>query len=514
MISSAARGLLLALAALIYLGGCAPKMAQVMDPATVAGRIDLKVSPEERTAFEAELKQGAKGLKEARARYFLGLAEFQEGRFPEAGRYFQAVSTGHANSGWDLPAIFMMAATLERMNDAPRAFVQYQRLIRPFPDPALPQAREPELSQKARAACRRIAESELDQEALTRLIEFPAVPEFQPLLRLKRLQKMAAAARGVTGTAAVDAVFLEVEEFLRRHPESPERAEVERLAREADYAGPVDRLAIGMMLPLTGRQAGLALQLRQGAEMALDELNNAVAPELRIKLLLADEGDTTVTAEASARKLMLESQVIGILGPMASDACQAVLPLAAARRTSMLSPFAIRPDLASASPYFFRNCLTPEKQALAMADHALLALRVTRVAALYPSTPYGELLVKAFSARMAEMGAPVLLSISYSAGSSDFKDTFVAMGGRNPSAMKDAETREKREQQASVERASSVLGKALLRIKADYESELARAQPLSASAGAYRALSFPARVAVFDFASSTSAAAYNASTLR
>jgi hypothetical protein len=132
------------------------------------------------------------------------------------------------------------------------------------------------------------------------------------------------------------------------------------------------------------------------------------------------------------------------------------------------------------------------------------------VAALYPDTPYGQILAKAFSARVTELGATVLASITYSAGNSDFKDIFVQLGGVNPTAMKEAETQEKRAQQASVERASSVLGKAILDLKAQMEGRSATAEGQGDTLSTYRALSFPARVAVFDFASVTSAAAYNA----
>jgi hypothetical protein len=147
---------------------------------------------------------------------------------------------------------------------------------------------------------------------------------------------------------------------------------------------------------------------------------------------------------------------------------------------------------------------------MAMADDAVLDLKVTRVAALYPDTPYGQILASAFSSRITALGGTMLASITYSAGSSDFKDIFVQLGGVNPTAMKDADTQEKREQQASVERASSLLGKALLDLKAELESRSPSAEAGGDTTASYRPLSFPARVAVFDFSCVSSAAAYNA----
>jgi ABC-type branched-subunit amino acid transport system substrate-binding protein len=509
----AAGGLAWALAAFLYLSGCAPKVMEVKDPSLVAGRTDLSVGPEERQAFAADLRAGASGPQAARALYFLGLAEFQDGHFPEAGKYFQRVADDYANSGWDRPAVFMMAAALERMDDAPRAMVQYQRLIEPRPlTPTAAAAPEGELSQKARKEAERLVEGPLTQPQVEALISYPVFPEFQGPLYLKRVQALvaSAAAAGLSGSTQVDLAFQAIDDFYRRFPDNPLRKDVESLAREADKAVPVDKKALGLILPLGGSQAAIGLQLRQGADLALDEANAGLAPADQFRLLVADEGADTTASEAAARSLITQSQVIGVIGPMSSDASQAVLPLAEARRTPMLSPFAMRPDLGTASPYFFRNCLTLEKQAKAMADHALLDLKVTRVAELYPDTPYGQTLARVFAARALELGATVVASVSYTAGNSDFKDEVVRLGGADPTILKDAGDAEKRDQQSKVEAASTVLGKALLEIKADLESRSLTAEAQGDTQSGYRPLTFPARVAVFDFASSTSAAVYNA----
>jgi len=86
----------------------------------------------------------------------------------------------------------------------------------------------------------------------------------------------------------------------------------------------------------------------------------------------------------------------------------------------------------------------------------------------------------------------------------------LAWGGVNPTAMKDADSDEKRDQEIKVESASTVLGKAILDIKADFESRSATAEAEGSTMDSYRPLTFPARLAIFDFGSSTSAAVYNA----
>src|SRR6266849_3161154 len=102
----AARNLAVALAAFLVLNGCVPPGLRVADPALVAGRLDLKVSPEERAFFANEQKEAKQGPRLAKARYYLGLAEFQDGHFSEAGKAFQKCAQDFKGSGWDLAATY------------------------------------------------------------------------------------------------------------------------------------------------------------------------------------------------------------------------------------------------------------------------------------------------------------------------------------------------------------------------------------------------------------------------
>jgi ABC-type branched-subunit amino acid transport system substrate-binding protein len=492
--------------AVFLLNACAPRAVLLREPAQVAGRTDLKVSPEEREALDKEIKTAPEGSeRRARALYLLGMAAFEDGRWDEAGKLFQKVETQHKNSGWDQPAIFMMGAALEKLNDPARAFVQYQRLL-DFKGLA-------GLGEASHKACERLASSPMNPEQLEQLILFPAAPAFQPSLRIKSIQNLLSGATqaSLSPSARSDQVMLAIEDFRKNWPSSIWEGELSRLALEADKAVPVDLRAVGLLVPLSGAQSGWGSQARQAAELALEEANASLPAAEQLRLVEADEGDNSATALASFRKLSSEDNVVGVLGPLSSDSSHALLPLAASRRTPLLSPGALRPDLAGASPYFFRNGLTLEMQGRSMADHALVELKLSRVAELYPDKPYGRALAGAFASRVSELGGTVLASVSYAARSSDFKDILVGLGGSNPTEMKEADADEKRAQQKSVERASTSMGRVLLQMKAALEAQGSGADSGMDTLTSYRSLSFPARVAVFDFASDTGAAVFNAS---
>jgi ABC-type branched-subunit amino acid transport system substrate-binding protein len=492
-------------------GGCAPAGRELTDASSIAGKTDLRVSPEDRDYFLKDIKEAVRGPRSSRDAYFLGLSEYQLGHYAEAGKYFLKASTDGKGSGWDLASIYMMGASLEKMADLPRAFVQYQRLALPSSPQGLSSSAAAvpvlglpaQLQKAAHADCQRLIPL-LSGDDTAKLIAYPAAAEFQAQLQVRLIQTL------VTDKK-IDQAFSAIEDYFRRFPTAPYGGDVETLAREADKATPVDSRVLGLLLPLSGPQAPFGAQVRQGAELALDQLNAGLPEAQRLRFAVADEGSDSGSAANGIKSLLSQNQAMGVLGPMSSEGCLGALPMAASRRTLLFSPTAIRSDLGTASPYLFRNCLTPEKQGQAMADNALFDLKVTRVAALYPDTGYGSSLMRAFAARMSELGGQVPLSLSYAAGEADFKDLVVALGGVDPTAMKDADTAEKREQQAKVEEASSKLGRVLLNMKDELESRAdAGTSAVSETQSAYAPLSFPAKVAVIDFASNSSAAQLNA----
>ncbi len=502
------------LAALHFLSGCPARVAGLREPSQAAARPDLPVTAEERAAFERELAETqGQGPKAARALYFIGLHEYQASRFAEAGKQFLRASE-MAGTGWDKASIYMMALSLEKLPDLPRAFVQYQRLLRlppplapaaisPTAQPLPPSALELELDRESRRQLERlIEEGGMGEEELARLIAFPALEEFQPRLRLKRIGLLVAAARP-------EEAFAAIEDYYRGFPGLPYKDELMRLAKEADKASPVDRRSVGLLLPLSGPQASFGLQAKQGAELMLEEVNARLEEPLKLRYVSGDEGGSPEAALVSAKRLIGEAQVIGVVGPLTSDASASVLPLASSRRTPLLSPGAIRSDLGNAGPYFFRNCMTLEKQGQAMADHALVELKLTRVACLHPDDGYGQALASAFAARVSELAGTVVMSLTYSAGTRDFKDLVVALGGSNPTKLKETEADEKRDQAAKVEALSTKIGRVLLDLKAAAEAASASAEAASDTTGAFASLSFPAKVAVVDFACDSSAARYN-----
>lgn len=425
----------------------------------------------------------AGGAPAAEALYLLGLDDAAQGKWAEAGERWQGVVKRHAGSGWDRLAQYMTAQALEQVGDLPRAFVQYQGLLSGTAVADLPE--------RGRAQAKRLAES-MPLDGLRQVIAGAyAQPEFDAPMRLRVIE--GDLAQGLSDTARAG-----LQAFLLRYPAGPGLERADALSRRLDSAVPVEAQTLGLLVPKAGPLAAYGQQVQQGVELAVAAANRGRPEAEQFKLIVVDEGSSTQAAYEAALGLIDQQKVLCLLGPLSSDAAQGLLPLLAGRRVPLFSPSASRGDLAGVSPWFFRNTLTPPKQAAAIADHAVIARKLTRVASLVPDTPYGQALAAAFAARVAELGGAVPLSLTYAPGTRDFKPQVLALGGVDPSEGKNAETEEKRSQQARVEEASTALGRYLLT--------------------AARALTVPAgvtvtprlRVAVVDFAEDTASAELNA----
>jgi ABC-type branched-subunit amino acid transport system substrate-binding protein len=432
--------------AALGLGACAPQQALKPEPIQAASLSERRLDPQEREGILRQIQTAPLSAEAARGMYVLGLDQAANGDWKGAGAQWQKVLKEHAGSGWDRLAQFKMAQALEQLGDPARAFVQYQGLLSGTAVADLPE--------RSRAACQRLG-ANLDADSLRALLAYPAADEFQPALRLRLLGLDLDAGR-------LDQVRSGVADYQRLFPSGPDLDKLAAIVKRLEGTVPVDKHKIGLLLPLSGPLAEFGAQEKRGIDLALKEANAGRTDADQWKLVVVDEAGSTSAAVAGLQHLVEQDQVIGVLGPLSSDVAAAAAPFLAQQRVPMLSPSAARPDLANVSPWFFRNCLTPEKQGASMADYALLDMKLTRVASVASDKAYSQTLARAFAARFTELGGQVVAQVTYTAGSNDFRGAMLALGGLDPANAKNAEQDEKREELASVEESSNALGRYLL----------------------------------------------------
>lgn len=138
-------------------------------------------------------------------------------------------------------------------------------------------------------------------------------------------------------------------------------------------------IVLGFAGQLTGTFSDLGVQGRNGAALAVEELNQAGGVAGRqLKLLAVDDGNSPDAALAADESL-LAAGAVAIIGHMTSSQTMATLPMLESRGAVLVSPTTATPALTAKNDSFFRLIPDNSSWAAALAEFALKSRRIQRV---------------------------------------------------------------------------------------------------------------------------------------
>ena len=195
-----------------------------------------------------------------------------------------------------------------------------------------------------------------------------------------------------------------------------------------------DAVSIGAIFPLSGGVAYYGNESRDGALLALEEIN-AAGGLLGKKLALIsedDEGNAEKTVNAFT-KLTSRDKVTIILGSSTSGPTQAISTLAQRNKVILISPSATNIDVTKAGDYVFRACFIDPFQGVVGADFAYKTLNSRRAAVLYDAgADYNTGLAEAFKNQFRAIGGQVVADEAYQTGDVDFNAQVTRIKAVNP----------------------------------------------------------------------------------
>lgn len=169
-------------------------------------------------------------------------------------------------------------------------------------------------------------------------------------------------------------------------------------------------IPVGVLLPLTGRDALYGRESMRGLEIALKQVNSErAAHNLKpIRLVIRDtqskEGETSV----AVRDLIYRQNVRALIGEPDSGRCMEAAPIAERSGIPFISPAATNDQLTKLGKYIFRACFENSQQAKAMAEFAWNA-GFRRVALLIdPSHEYSSNLGQTFETEFRQRGGTIV----------------------------------------------------------------------------------------------------------
>jgi branched-chain amino acid transport system substrate-binding protein len=214
-----------------------------------------------------------------------------------------------------------------------------------------------------------------------------------------------------------------------------------------------DTIKIGIAAPFSGDLASYGIPARNGAELAIRDINAAGGVMgMQLEAVAEDDVCEPNTAANVAQKMVSEG-VVGVIGHLCSGATEAALPTYLNAQIPVISAASTNPTLTLDSKYpnFFRTIAHDAAQATLQVDFAVKALEIKRAAVIHDKGTYGKGLAELVKAGLEANDVQVALfegvtpgAVSYSALVSKLRredinsadGTAVFFGGYHPEASK------------------------------------------------------------------------------
>ena len=159
-----------------------------------------------------------------------------------------------------------------------------------------------------------------------------------------------------------------------------------------------ETIKIGALFPLTGPLAPYGVDIINGINLAIDEINAAggvLGKDLEI--VLSDTANSPDVATDAATKMIQLNGVVGIVGGLASGITIALAEVTAAAQVPQISPCSTSAAVTGLedNDYVFRTCVSDALQAPVLAELAR-NLGYKKVVTIYANNAYGKGLAELF----------------------------------------------------------------------------------------------------------------------
>ncbi|KQZ92277.1 amino acid ABC transporter substrate-binding protein [Mesorhizobium sp. Root157] len=179
-------------------------------------------------------------------------------------------------------------------------------------------------------------------------------------------------------------------------------------------------IVIGLVAPLTGPVAAYGDQVKNGAQAAVDTINQngGILGEQVVLKLADDAGDPK--QGVSAANLLVGESVRFVVGPVTSGVAIPASDVFAENGVLMVTPTATAPDLtARGLTNVLRTCGRDDQQAEVAAAYVLKHLKDKRIAVIHDKATYGKGLADAFKAAINAGGVTEVAYNSLNPGEKD-----------------------------------------------------------------------------------------------
>ena len=196
-------------------------------------------------------------------------------------------------------------------------------------------------------------------------------------------------------------------------------------------------IRIGVAEALSGGAAQYGISIRNGFQLAVDEINAAGGVNgNRIALAIEDEQGKKEEAIDVFKKLIFQDKVLMLFGPTLSNSAQAADPVAQASKVVVFGTSNTADGITSIGDHVFRNSVTEADVLPVTLRTAAKVAHIRKVAVLYGND---DVFTKSgydnFRKALEALHIPVTTTETFAKGDVDFKAQLTKIKATNPDAL-------------------------------------------------------------------------------
>lgn len=198
-----------------------------------------------------------------------------------------------------------------------------------------------------------------------------------------------------------------------------------------------EKIKIGDLVALTGGLGPYGPPIRDGAQLAVDQINAAggiLGQEL--ELVVRDTATSPDVGRDAATKLVEVDKVPAIVGALSSGVTLAASSVTIPAEVVLVSPASTSPAIPALddNDYVFRTVVSDEVQGIVLARLALM-LNYSVVSVIYVNNAYGKGLAEVFKANFESYGGTVPNMVPYEENKPSYRGEVEKVMEGNPDAI-------------------------------------------------------------------------------
>ena len=194
---------------------------------------------------------------------------------------------------------------------------------------------------------------------------------------------------------------------------------------------------IATITPLSGSNSNLGLNIKNGAQLAVNEMKAEFAKAgLSVSLVAYDDQADPATGTAAARRVVADKTILGVVGTLNSGVAIPASAALAPSHVTMISPSNTNPKGTDRGlKNMNRVCARDDAQGPAGGDFVVNTLKAKKVYVLNDKTPYGQGLSEEAEKAMKAKGVNIVQSEGVAAEERDFTAIITKIQTLKPDAI-------------------------------------------------------------------------------